>query len=259
MKHLRAIPLLAAAALVGLAACTKDSTAPSTLVNDPLVTADVATAAGDAIAGDVATMIGNEISVALPAPGLNFDLFGVRADTLVYTRTKTCFDANDAVVTNCSPMASVRKIAFHVTVDGIHTGTNVRAAVHRIRDWTVTRNFNGSTEVSRTHDGVGTSRDTSVVTTETGTRTHQLAAVDSADAVTFNLPRLTNPWPVSGSMVRRVAVHVIFESPTAQATRDYTKRIEVHFPADAQGNVVLEIDNQTCNLNLVTHTVTGCH
>jgi hypothetical protein len=52
---------------------------------------------------------------------------------------------------------------------------------------------------------------------------------------------------------------VVFVSPTQQATRDYTKRVEVDFPTDAQGNVVLKIDSQTCNLNLVTHTVTGCH
>jgi hypothetical protein len=32
----------------------------------------------------------------------------------------------------------------------------------------------------------------------------------------------------------------------------------VDFPADAQGNVVLHVNDKTCNLNLVTHTVTGC-
>jgi len=41
-------------------------------------------------------------------------------------------------------------------------------------------------------------------------------------------------------------------------TRDFTKRIEVDFPADAQGNVVLKIDAKVCNLNLVTHAVTNC-
>jgi hypothetical protein len=262
MQRTRTFSLIALSAAAALWGCAKDSTAPSTLVNDPQVAADVASSAGDAIATDVATMIGNEVNVALPAPGLNFDLFGVRNDSIVYTRNRTCFDASHVAVANCSPLSSVRYIVFDVTLNGTHTGPFVTAVVHRARHWTITRNFTGTTEVSRTHDGVGTSNDTSVVTSATAagtTRTHELAAVDSAIAVTFNLPRATNPWPVSGTMVRRVSVHVVFVSPTQQATRDYTKRVEVDYPADAQGNVVLKIDSQTCNLNLVTHAVTGCH
>ena len=36
-----------------------------------------------------------------------------------------------------------------------------------------------------------------------------------------------------------------------------TKRVEVNFPPDGQGNVVLKIDTKTCNLNLVTTTVSA--
>jgi hypothetical protein len=32
----------------------------------------------------------------------------------------------------------------------------------------------------------------------------------------------------------------------------------VDYPADAQGNVVLHINDKTCNLNLTTHAVTNC-
>lgn len=261
MSRTRALSLTALAA-VALWGCGKDSTSPSPLIDDTQVSADQASAAGDAIATDVATMIGNEMALALPAPGMSFDLFGVRNDSLVYSRTRTCYDASEAVVANCTPLSSVRSIVFHVEFYGSHTGPYVVTALHRTRDWTITRNFDGSTEVSRTHDGVGTSHDTTVVTSAVSagtTRTHRLAAVDSAVAVTFDLPRATNPWPVSGKMVRRVSVHVVFVSPTQEATRDYTKRIEVDFPADAQGNVVLLIDARTCNLNLVTHAVSGCH
>jgi hypothetical protein len=258
MMRTRAIHLVAAAALAGLAACSKDSTSPSSLIDDTQVTADVASSAGDAIATDVTTMIGDEGNVALPAPGINFDLFGAAADTLATTRSKTCYDVSHAVVTNCLPMSSVRTIAFHVTVDGTRSATTFTAAVHRTRDWTLTRLFTASTETARQHDGVGTSHDTTVVTTATMTRTHAASALDSAIAVVFNLPRATNPWPASGTMVRVATVHVTFASATKQATKDYTKRVEVDFPADAQGNVVLKIDSKTCNLNLVTHAVTSC-
>ncbi len=261
MSRTRAVSLiaLAAAAVWG---CAKDSTSPSSLVNDAQVSADAASAAGDAIATDVATMIGDEQFLALPAPGTSFDLFGVLGDSISYSRTRTCYDANGVAVANCSPLASVRSIVLHVTFYGSLTWPHLSVALHRVRDWTITRNFSGSTEVSRTHDGVGASHDTTVATgglDTTVTRTYQLAAVDSADAVTFDLPRTTNPWPVSGKMVRRVSAHVVFQSATEETTRDYTKRIEVDFPADAQGNVVLLIDAKTCNLNLVTHAVTGCH
>lgn len=261
MTRIRAIPLAAAAALLALAACSKDSTSPSSLINDSQVAADVAGSAGDAIATDVATLIGNETATALPAPSINFDLFGANGDSLAVTRSKTCYDATNAIVTNCMPMSSVRRIVFHVTVDGTRTAPYFTASVHRVRDWTLTRLFTGTTETARQHDGVGTSHDTSVVMSarSTGvTRTHQLSAVDSVIAVAFNLPRSTNPWPASGTMVRRATVHVTFESATGQATRDYTKRVEVDFPADAQGNVTLKIDALTCNLNLVTHAVTNC-
>jgi hypothetical protein len=260
MHRTPTIPLVATAALVALAACSKDSTSPATLVSDPQVTADVAASAGDAIATDVAAMIGDELNVALPAPGLSFDMTGARADAISYTRTRTCYDAGDVEVPGCSPLSSVVTIVFHVTLDGSHDGLFFTTAVHRARDWTLTRLFTDVTETARQHDGIGTSNDTTVFhNAETQvTRTHALTAHDTADAVVFDLPRSTNPWPVSGTMVRRVAVHSTFSSPTQESTRDYTKRVEVDFPADAQGNVVLKIDDLTCTLNLVTHAVTGC-
>ncbi len=258
MIRTRAIHLAIAAALFGLAACTKDSTSPSTLINDSQVATDVAASAGDAIATDVATMLGDDQNAALPAPPLGFDLFGANPDSLVTDRTHTCYDASAVAVTNCLPMSSVRTIVFHVTVNGTRTTAAFTAAVHRTRDWTLTRIFTGSTETARRHDGVGTGNDTTVVTTATVTRTHAASALDSVVAVVFNLPRATNPWPASGTMVRRATVHVTFANATAQGTRDYTKRVEVDFPADAQGNVVLKIDALTCNLNLVTRAVTNC-
>jgi hypothetical protein len=41
-------------------------------------------------------------------------------------------------------------------------------------------------------------------------------------------------------------------------TRDFVRTVEVDFPADSQGNVVLKIDGKTCNLNLVSHVVSDC-
>jgi hypothetical protein len=41
-------------------------------------------------------------------------------------------------------------------------------------------------------------------------------------------------------------------------SREIVRKLQVDFPADAQGNVVLKINDKTCNLNLVTHVVSNC-
>ena len=254
--------VLVAAAVLGLAACGKDSAAPASLIDDAQVTADVASDAGDAIATDLETLVGNELFARLPAPGVTFDLFGTHGNSFAFSRTRTCFDAADAVVADCSPLTT-RKVVVHVTLDGARTGVYFGGVVHRVRDLTITRNFDTAvpaTEVSRTHDGVGTSADTLTYANETTgvTRFHGEASVDSIVGVTWGLPHATNPWPAAGVMIRRVSLHVAVDSPTRQETRDEARRVEVDFPADAQGNVVLHINDKTCTLNLVTHAVTGC-
>ena len=262
MRRLGATHFIVAAAVLGLAACGKDSSSPASLIDDAQVTADVASAAGDAIATDLETLVGNETYALLPTAGISFDLFGVSGNNFTVNRTRTCYDAANAVVANCSP-ATTRKVVTHVAVDGARTGTNLTGVVHRVRDLTVTRNFNTATpavEVSRTHDGVGASHDTLTYANATTnvTRVHDEASVDSVVGVTWTLPRATNPWPVSGKMIRNVSLHVVVDTPTKHETRDVTKRVEVDYPADAQGNVVLHVNDKTCNLNLVTHAVTGC-
>jgi hypothetical protein len=262
MRRPGATHFIVAAAVLGLAACGKDGTAPASLIDDVVVTADVASAAGDAIATDLETLLGNETYALLPAAGISFDLFGVSGNNFTVNRTRTCYDAADAVVANCSPLTT-RKVVTHVSVDGTRTGTNFTGIVHRVRDLTVTRNFNTAVapvEVSRTHDGAGASHDTLTFANATTnvTRVHSEASTDSVRGVTWTLPRATNPWPVSGTVIRNIAVHVAVDTPTRHETRDVTRRIVVDFPADAQGNVVLHVNDKTCNLNLVTHTVTGC-
>lgn len=262
MRRIGMAHAIVATAVIGLASCGKDSTAPASMIDDTQVTADVTASAAEAIATDLAGFLANEINGALPTAGISFDLFGTRGDSVATMRTKTCYDAAGAVVANCAPLTT-RRIVFHVTMDGYRIGPNVTGHVHRIRDWSLTRNFNTATpavEVSRTHDGVGTSADTLAYanTTTNVTRVHNEASVDSTVGVTFNLPHASNPWPVTGKMIRNVSVHVVVDTPTRHETRDTARRIEVDFPADAQGNVVLHVNDKTCNLNLVTHAVTGC-
>ena len=266
MKTTTLIRLSAAAGALLLAACSKDSTAPSSLINQATLTTDVASTAGDGIALDVTTLSGDETAAALPASTAaadRLDVTGAVSDSVAWSRSRTCLDSAGTGVP-CIPLDSVRTIVTHISFYGSRSGVAENGAtfsgvLSRVGDDTLTRNFTGTTETSRTHNGVAIGADTTTFKGPNVTRIHQSSGVDSVEAVTFDLPRSTNPWPVSGKIVRNVAVYVSVTSANKTQTTTITKRVEVDFPADAQGNVTLHIDNQTCNLNLVTHSVSNCH
>ena len=259
MRRNAATSMLLASLALGLAAC-KDSTAPLTLATDAAIQSNVAASAGDAAASQIAWMIANEAAAALPSSQPSFNILGSPpvTETFNFTRTRVCLDASNVVVTNCTPLSSVRKVATHLQLDGSRVGPNFVGAVHRVHDDTTTRVLNvaGTADSLRVHNGVTASHDTTTFTDSTRSALHIENATDSVRAITWRLPRSTNPWPISGSYVRNVAVHASFTHNSVTETRDVVKRVEVDFPADAQGNVVLKIDAKTCNLNLVTHAVT---
>jgi hypothetical protein len=158
-------------------------------------------------------------------------------------------------------------IVVAATIDGSRSSTRTKdngatvtwsGAVHRTMSDTTRRVFNGTTETSRVHTHVATGNDTTTFTDGTLTRRVAEAVRDSVKALTFNLPRTSNPYPVSGSIVRNVTANVLVTSGTRDASVSRSHRIEVVFPADAQGNVTLKIDAKTCQLNLATRAVTNC-
>lgn len=255
---------LAMLAAVALVAC--DSTAPATsLVSDSVVTADVAASAGDAIASSLDAMIGSEVAGSMPGVAS-----AQGAPLMTVSRTTTCYDATGAVVQGCSPHASVRKIVSHLELSGGRNGTRETTggrtvswtgAIHRIADDTVTRNFTTAqppVEDSRTHSSLVVAHDTTTFSDGTNSRTMTEAARDTVKAVTWKLPRSSNPFPVSGSIVRVDSIRVVATNGTRTESRELFRRIEVDFPADAQGNVVLKVNDKTCSLNLVTRKVSNC-
>jgi hypothetical protein len=253
------VPAIVAA--IALAACG-DPTSADTLYDDSAVTADVAASAGDAIAGMLVTMVGNE---AIAGGGA-----GVAGGTEInvsYDPSHACYDANNAAVANCSPFSSVRMIVVAGTLKATRSSTHPNktggtvtwtGSINRSINDTTRRVFTGTTETSRVHTNVGVAHDTTTFTDGDISRKLSETALDSVKALTFNLPRSSNPWPVSGSIVRRSVVTVAITKGEDRISRDGAHRIEVVFPADAQGNIALNIDAKTCQLNLVTHAVTNC-
>jgi hypothetical protein len=253
-----------AAAVLGLTAC--ESTSPS-LFDDATVSADLAASAGDAIAAAIESMAANEGEASLPS--VIGDDVSV-APAVTYLRTRTCYDATNAVVSDCTPINSVRKIVTHVEVEGDRSGSRTTAGgstatwsgrVFRVSDDTLTRTFASTqppVEVSRTHSDLTIVNDTTNFSEGEFTRNVSEAATDTIRAVTWNLPRSQNPFPVSGYIVRVVAAKVTLTRGSRSETREIARTVRVNFPPDAQGNVVLTVNNRTCNLNLVTHVVSNC-
>lgn len=271
MRNLRLSVLGLGAVALGLAACSADSTTSvgADAVSDSTVTADVAVSAGDEIASSVETLTADEADASLDA---NADArVGSPSFALSVSRSRTCYDASGAVVAGCKPLSSVRKIITHVASDGSRSVANETeggnsvtwsGSAHRVSDDTLARNFDAATppnEVSRTHAGITVGFDTTAFASNQSTRDMSESFTDRVLNVTWNVPRSSNPFPISGSITRSDTVHVVVTKGTTTKTRDTTRNVEVDFPADAQGNVVLKVNDKTCNLNLVTHKVSACH
>lgn len=226
----------AAALAITLAACSSDS------VNSPsnfrLSAADsteaAAISASDATAEDVDMMyaFGGSLELAgapagdrIPSPSFTttdsarfafwtfasnctydtgtgrFSCPPIARDGLTLQRSFALFD------TNGDPMSAYDAILtasanVKATVTGIHVALAGEDTVDRQRDVTVS-GLAGA-ETSRTWNGTG-SRD------DGGYRqdTDRLRTYHTTDAVTWtnvvvNLPRLTNPWPISGTITRQI-------------------------------------------------------
>lgn len=263
MKIIKLSPIVIAATAFALAAC--DSTTPS-LIDDAAVTEDLASVSGDAVAISIESMLANEVDAQLQNLVASTS---ANDNTLIFTRARTCYNSSEAEV-NCTPLNAVRRIVTTGTANGSRTGSRTgqggvtrtySGVVHRAFSDTLRRVFNTAqppVETSRSHAGVGSGNDTTTFTQGELSSEVAEATLDTVKALTWNLPRSSNPWPVSGSVVRVSSVHVTVESSTRTESREFVRTIQVAFPADAQGNVVLTINNKTCNLNLVTHAVTNC-
>ncbi|MGH8637279.1 MAG: hypothetical protein ACREUZ_09120, partial [Burkholderiales bacterium] len=102
MKMNRGV-FLCLAAGVAVAACSDALDIPA-FANDAVVEADMAASAGDAIASAIADMAANEAQAGLQAISASTSYPSASAIDPTYTRTRTCYDAGDAVVVNCTPI-----------------------------------------------------------------------------------------------------------------------------------------------------------
>lgn len=257
-------PALLAVATLALAACSSDATDPAGALTDAEVSADVAAAAGPAIAADVASFDATEQAAGI-APGSTngcallsgrFRCTAVTASGVTTTRTFAFLDAAGATQSAYDASTTARVDAT-VDVAGSASGTardgGFVTKFHRTRSHSLSGLAGAETQ--RTWDGVGAGLDSTTITGSLNTRQYVGQAADTTTAVVVKLPRSANPYPVSGQHVRVVNATLSVEGRRV-SSRQVTRRAVVTFNGTAA--VPMTINGVVCTLHLDTRSVDGC-
>lgn len=227
----------AAVLAFALAACSSDSAvSPSTLRLTATDTAEAAAiSASDATAEDVDMMYafggmlgagGAPAAVRVPAPSMvssdtarfafwiftsnctydagsgRFTCPAITHGGLTLQRSFALFDA-DGNAMDAYDASATASANFQASVTGIHTALAGEDTIARQRDVTVS-GLAGA-ETSRTWNGTGSRDDGGFRQDADRVRTyHTTDAVTWSDVV-VNLPRVENPWPMSGTITRAIS------------------------------------------------------
>lgn len=282
---LRIRQLLPAFALVA-AACS-DSNSPDVSSSfDGTVTADLAPAAGEAVAADVdffraasATEAGASFALsadgsgssALVAPsgGANawissscvynsttqyFDCPPLSRGGRTHTVSYGVFNLAGASQTAYDPVttASIRFIVKDTgAVQWTFNGSTFSDTSSRNRDHTVSL-LQGDPDTVRAWNGTGT---TKIKASAQGqiTRLYNYVSNDTITNVRFRMPRLVNPYPLTGTIVNNFTITRTVSGTDTQ-TRTTTRRVVVTFNGTA--TATMTIGDEIYNLNLDTHRPT---
>lgn len=249
------------AVVAAFAACSDANSPAVTAISDAQLQSDLTTASAEAISLDLAELVGSELFAGFSAPAASpGSVPGVTVQ-----RSRTCYAGN--VAQGACDANTTDSVVLTVQMDGSFERSNttphgseaMSVALHRARSLTIS-GLAGA-ETSRTHNGAGSGSDTTSFagTSDSTSRSRTLttASTDSVQGIVFNLPHASNPWPVAGTIIRNVSGKLVRTGPNP-VERTFTRRIEVNFPADAQGNVTIRINAVTCSLNLTTRVVSNC-
>jgi len=240
---------LAAAALSG--ACSSDSVNPIQITADDVNQAAVMSAS-DATAEDVSIISASDMTMSggavqsLVGSGMQMSripmtvaasyqwTFGGSCTYSASTGRFTCpaivsggltlnrdyafLDASQTAQSAYDP-STTASANFHVSVAGIHTVLTGADTVSRDRNLTVS-GLAGA-ETSRTWNGTGTRNDHGSRQGPDATRSYATNDNVTLSNIVVNLPRSSNPWPISGTITRQI-------NGTASVSRNgFTKSFSV--------------------------------
>ena len=143
--------------------------------------------------GDACTF--NQTSSRFTCPPITSGGLTLNRDYAFYAANQSAQTAYDASLT-----ASAN---FHVSITGVHLADAGADTVNRDRSLTVS-GLAGA-ETSRTWNGTGTRDDGGYRTGTDAKRTYHVNDAVTVSNVVVNLPRSSNPWPISGSITRVVS------------------------------------------------------
>jgi hypothetical protein len=265
----RSIPtrMMALALAATLAACA-DSTDPVQRITDDQLTFDVAGDAADATVFDLSQMIGSEAQAgAVPASAAIAGFSSSAACTYsagvgrflcpaVTTPEGLTLERSYAVYSGGAAQSSYNATAtdsinFQTLLTGSLTRGTRQAWVNHTR--TMTLSGLAGTETQHTWNGTGVRSDSAHVTENAVSRRSKFNSVDAIANVVYNLPRSSNPFPLSGSITHDVTVVSTADRASGQYSRSATRHVVVTF--NGTRTATMTIGTRSCTVDLVTRDV----
>jgi hypothetical protein len=192
--------------------------------------------------GDVCTF--TQSTGRFTCPPISAGGLTLNRDYAFYTANQTAQSAYDASVT-----ASAN---FHVNVAGVHVVDAGADTVNRDRTLTVT-GLAGA-ETSRTWNGTGSRSDGGYRMDGTVKRNYHVADAVTVGNVLVNLPRSSNPWPMSGTITRHVTGTASVEKTGVSKSFALDRTVTVTFNGTQYATV--SVGGNTYTLDLSTGVAT---
>jgi hypothetical protein len=270
-------PMLALA----LAACSSDSTSPLQITSADVDQAAVISAS-DATAEDVnvftasdmtmsggavANVFGGGASMSLvpmsaTAPSYawtfssssctysattgRFTCAPITSGGLTLNRDYAFFDANNQAQ-SAYDAASTDSANFHVSVTGVHTALTGADTVNRDRNFTVSGLLGA--ETSRTWNGTGTRNDHGERDGTDAKRNYATNDQVTVANVVVNLPRSSNPWPVSGTITRHITGTASVSRNGVTKSFSVDRTVTITFNGTQTANVTVNGNAYTLDLS----------
>ena len=262
-----------------VAACSSDSTGPISITAADINQAAVISAS-DATAEDVSilsasdmTMSGGAVqnvvggglmlsripSGAAPSyawtfgSGCTYSAFTSRFSCppmtdggLTLNRDYGFFDANQAAQSAYSA-STTASANFHVNVAGVHVAAAGADTVNRDRSLTVS-GLAGA-ETSRTWNGTGTRSDGGFRQETDVKRNYHTTDAVTVTNVVVNLPRSSNPWPMSGSITRQISGTASISRSGVSKSFEVTRTVTITFNGTQYATVTVGSDTYTLDLS----------
>lgn len=161
------------------------------------------------------------------------------------------YDANNTAQSAYSA-STTDSANFHVSVAGTHTADNGQDVVNRDRSLTVSGLLGA--ETSRTWNGTGTRNDNGYRTVGDVTRSYTVNDAVTVSSVVVNLPRSSNPWPMSGTITRQISGTASVSKSGVSKSFSVSRTVTITFNGTQYATV--SVGGNTYTLDLSTGVAT---